>query len=353
MWCKALQFTQNITLRHRDRTDVQPPTRRYLKTRHSVKVCILPVYPGRMLRTTKLVLFQIAVSATVCWLQAGQLVYAQQADTLSAPSLRLTKLPPAQDLEVDEEGNIYLLDREKDVMYKYYKSVNYDTAARVGGKGISGERFSEALKITVPARNLATLLDIGTQRIVLMSVNLRMVQAWSFGGRQFLNPESSQQMGIFPLSYDMLATGELFVLNQEDYRVYRLDANLRPDLVFAGPAYGEGSVYNPVDVVAGADNFQQPLVYVTDTVAQQVKAYNQFGIFQFTLAPQLPFRWRTANAWAGRMILAGPRHVAVINPASGGLRVWHTGHPTPLLDAEARKEGLYLLFENEVHLYPN
>jgi hypothetical protein len=261
---------------------------------------------------------------------------------LEQPILTLEGLPDCQQLAIDGERNLFLLDLNQNRLYKYFALTNYDSAISLGGRGNREEGFLQAQKISVQNRQTLYLLDEGSQRILLFSINLRLLESLdllTFSG------QSAPSESLYPLSFDVSGIGEMFVLNQWDNKVYKFNAFGAFERSFGGLDFGEGSLYQADDLQVNAQN----LVFVSDTSAQQFKVFDLFGQFRYTVQPPTPFRWQAFQLSGNYLLCWNASWLFVQNLNSQ--KDWL--FPVKgLRSATLDREFLYLLQENRVTLHP-
>jgi hypothetical protein len=275
---------------------------------------------------------------------------AQPADTLK-PVWQLALRHEATHLAIDEERNVILLDAPHNRVYKYLRFFSYDSVMAMGGPGVQGEGFSQPLNLRVPNRNTIMLLDYNNRRLVLLNTNLRVIRDHDFEEQAVPTAESAAPVFLFPLAFDVGPVGEWFVLNNDDYRIYKYDQYGRFENVFGGSNYGDGRLLSPTDVRTNRDN----LLYMPDTLHRTIVVYDNYGVYQYSLQPQLPFAWRQLRPWPPALVLFDSTQLALYDPRSQTVSVpdmrAQIARHGPILDVDPRKEGVYVLFKKAVILY--
>lgn len=263
-----------------------------------------------------------------------------QTTDLGEPIQVLSDLPPCDQLTVDGERNLLLLDRENSKLYKYFALTAYDSLISLGGKGNRAEGLLSATKMSAHNRQALFVLDEGSQRLLLLNPNFRLLESldWlTFSGLD-------QGASLYPASFEVSGIGELFLLNQWDNKIYKFSPEGSLELSFGGLDYGAGSLYDPVDIQANAQN----LVYVSDTTAQHFQVFDLFGRYRFQYQPETPFRWQQFTL-EGNYLLCW-NHLQLYLEHLPSKKSWVFQTPG-LLSAVLDREFLYLLQENRVHLY--
>lgn len=210
------------------------------------------------------------------------------SDTLSLPWKTLATPKTGMDVECDEEGNFFVLDRRNNRLYKYYALYGYDSVQSIGGKGMSGEGLNQPVRIRSGNRQALYCLDAGNRRLLVLNTNLRVVREINYLVSGASESQSDGNVQIWPLSFAVGPAGDFFLLNQEDNRVLKYDATGKFQLAFGGLDFGQGSLHDPADIHMSEDN----LIYITDTIRQQVKVFDLFGVYRYTLYPPAEMHFR-------------------------------------------------------------
>jgi hypothetical protein len=249
------------------------------------------------------------------------------------------------DLEVDQEGNIYLLWPEKHKLIKLFKLSDYDSIQTIGGKGMAREGFNFPSKIVVPNRQSIFLLDQMNRRIMQFNTNLKIIDDVNFLTLEIPGESETQ---LWPISFAVGPAGDLFLLNQEDLRVYKITPDGILERTFGGLDFGAGSVQEPWDLTINENN----MVFCIDSTNQEVLQFDLFGTFRSRIAPTLPFRWHHMVAVERALVFVGTHELHYFDWRSLNGTTVSLGQPAKVLDLAMGRDYLYLLFENRVDLYP-
>lgn len=283
----------------------------------------------------------------ICMMAVGGL-YGQSAEDslLSQPILSFDPGVSLIDFEIDAEGNILLLDGQNHLL-KYLISTGYDSCIIAGGTNIRSEGFLNPTKIVVRNRQSVYVLDQGMQRIMLFNTNLKFIGETNFLQIENLSDWLNSNETIVPLSFDVNSAGEKFILNGQDNRVYRMGVLGTIAKAFGGIDYGEGSLYDPVDLQIRSNND----IWISDTSEQQVLVYNLYGIFQEVVQPEIDFRWQAFHIEGNTLFLYDAQRIFAfdIRTQQGKYLSLTLKEPLQTLDLHGNK--LYLLVGNEVHLF--
>ena len=281
-------------------------------------------------------------SLSPLWLQA------QHSDSLfTQVASSISELPKGiSDLEVDQEGNVFLLQPDKHKLFKYFKNNNYDSILAIGGKGIGVEGFNFPTKISVPNRQNIFLLDYMNRRLVMLNTNLKVIRDINFLTLE-LGTQNFDEDFLWPISFAAGPTGETYLLNQENLRIYKVIGDGTVERTFAGVDYGSGSLIDPCDLTINSQN----LVFAVDSSEQKVSIFDLFGTYQYALQPNLPFRWHRLVVFDENLLFLGKHELFIYNLFSKLGEVIKLKEKQTLIDADAGTNFIYLLFENKVNLY--
>lgn len=247
---------------------------------------------------------------------------------------------------MDQEGNVFLLQPEKHKLHKYFAATAYDSVLSIGGKGIGKEGFNFPTKISVPNRQNVFLLDYMNRRLVHLNTNLKVIDDVSFLTLELGVPEDETE-SLWPISFAVGPTGELFLLNQENLKIYKLTAAGKLERTFAGLDYGTGSVVDPWDITINSGN----LIFAVDSTEQIVSIFDLFGTYQYSLSIPMDFRWKRIVVFDHRIFFLGAHRIFIYDTFSKYGSAVDPGGTERLIDAAASRDFIYLLFENKVNLY--
>lgn len=265
----------------------------------------------------------------------------------SRPAFTIANVPPGStDLEVDQEGNLYLLQPDKHKLRKYFKTTGYDSVLTVGGKGIGREGFNFPTKISVPNRQSVYMLDFMNRRLILLNTNLKVTTEINFLTTELGALDEDVDL-LWPISFSAGPTGELFLLNQENIKIYKLNDVGEVERAFGGTDYGTGSLTDPFDLVINSQN----MVFAVDSSEQKISIFDLYGTYQYSLQPRLPFRWKRLVVFDDNLLFLGPHEIYLYNLFSKKGQVVRMKEPARLIDAEGGRDYIYLLFENKINLY--
>lgn len=259
-------------------------------------------------------------------------------------------LPSASSqLKVDEEGNLLVLDSENAKLTKYFANTEFDSTLVIGGKSNRQDGFLHPIKIAQKNRLNLYLLDDVQRRIVLLTINFKIVQALDFSALAVRLESLGEESEIFPQSFDINPAGEVFMLNQFDNKVIKVNNFGDVEAVFGGLDYGEGSLYDPIELALSDQNW----VYISDTSEQELKVFDAYGVYRYRFQPKTNFRWK-------KFILSGPnllcfddQNVYFEHLSSGDKQSFSFPESHHIRDLELKGSFFYVLLENEISLQKN
>ncbi|MEM7375290.1 MAG: hypothetical protein AAF587_42235 [Bacteroidota bacterium] len=284
----------------------------------------------------------------ICW-QCVQL-FGQTIPLFEQEALRKVSLPEsASQLLVDEEGNLLILDTENARLSKYIANTKFDSTLTIGGQSNRQEGFLHPIRISQKNRLNLYLLDDVQRRIVLLTINFKVVQEVNFNSLVSRLENLGEESEIFPLSFDINPAGEVFMLNQFDNKVLKINNFGDIEAVFGGLDYGEGSLYDPVELAVSDQNW----VFVSDTTAQEIKVFDAYGVFRYTFQPAAPFRWKKFILSASRLICYDETHFHIEHLSSKEFISFSFPSPNRIRDLALNGSFFYVLLENGVSLQEN
>ena len=270
-----------------------------------------------------------------------------QADLLSESLKEVTNIPQGiTDIEVDEEGNIFLLEPESHRIYKYFLYSGYDSVLTIGGKGIDEEGFNYPSQIEVQNRQNTYILDLMNRRLLLLNTNLKVTKEFNF---MELDTQLQQEEDndIWPISFAAGPTGELYILNQNDVKVYKLDTYGRLETSFGGMDYGDGSLDTPDQLVINPGNY----LFAGDTTNQTVTVFDLYGIFQYIIHPSTSFRFHRISILDNYLVCVGKEKLYFENLLTRKAGELSPDISSPIIDVEATKNYFYILQQNKVTIH--
>ncbi len=253
----------------------------------------------------------------------------------------------ANEIEVDNEGNLFLLNTKKNKIYKYFASVSYDSSYSIGGVSTRDEGFFHPVKISAKNRQTIYLLDDVRRRIILLNTNFKIL-----GQLSFIENKKELTEDIFPLTFDINEWGELFVLNFTNNKIYKYDDKGNFVLSFGGLDYGEGQIINPVNVCINAQN----LVFVGDTIHQCINIFDVYGIFQYKIASEkkISYQWSNFTLSGNNLIFFNKENVTFYgldNDEVISLPLEKDINPLNIIDVTFSNKKLFILNNDVIYVF--
>jgi len=169
-------------------------------------------------------------------------------------------------VSVDPKGNVYIADTGNNRIQKldlYGRVIKF-----IGGFGWESEQFQNPVDICADNGLDVFVADYENRRIERYDKDLNWIS--SFYSDETL-PE--QLRFGFPCGVAISIHGELFLVDDENYRLLKLNTQRQPDLSFGDFDWGEGKLDKPCKVFVGLDD----RVYVTDQSAGRIVVFDYFG----------------------------------------------------------------------------
>jgi len=270
-------------------------------------------------------------------------------DTLSLTG-KILFIPPtgASETAVDEEGNIFILSTGKNKLYKYFYTSSYDSCISIGGKGIDGEGLNQPINIQVVNRQSAYLLDQANRRLLVMNTNLKIVRSVNFMELDPANYTGNSNTQPWITDYAITGSGDLFLLNQEDNRVLKVDIFGKLQTVFGGLDYGNGALYEPEQMRSNGQN----QLCVSEPERNRIQLYDLFGIYLFPLIPPKNIHWTRIATSDDFLICYNQTQAWMYHFRTRENRILNFSGVEKITDLEIGPKGIYLLDKKGVFLYP-
>lgn len=169
-------------------------------------------------------------------------------------------------ISVDPKGQLYVADTGNNRIQKldsHGKVVRF-----VGGFGWEREQFQRPVDICADNGLDVFVADYENRRIERYDKDLNWIG--SFYSDETLPEEL--QFG-FPCGVDISIHGELFLVDDENYRVLKFNTQREPDLSFGDFDWGEGKLEQPCKVLVSRDD----KVYVSDQAAGRIVVFDYYG----------------------------------------------------------------------------
>lgn len=185
---------------------------------------------------------------------------------------RQSNVPLAGDrLDVDINGNIYVLSTEKNSVRLYTK--DRVQTREIGGAGWENNQFDHPSGIWARNGIDVFVADYGNHRIQRFDRSLNYIS--TLYTRE--DPDPDQRFG-YPADVALSRLGLLFVCDTENSRIVKVNQFTQVERTFGGFSAGEGRLYYPSQVECGPKD----RVYVVD--GGRLVVFDNFGNFLHALA---------------------------------------------------------------------
>jgi len=275
-------------------------------------------------------------------------LYSQTNDSLKTIPLDFQ----ADNIDVDIEGNIYLLQRTGNHLYKFYKAYQYDSIQRVGGAGTGQQAFNYPTGLSVINRQEVYVLDQQNRRLILLNTNLRPIRILNFAGQNYKIPEKDSEVEIYPSYFALGKTGEMFIVNSIDNQIFKFNQQGQLEMVFGGNNYGEGSFYQVSNLLVSNNND----VFIVDSAEQQIVVYNNFGVYQYKIPPFKEFKWKDCTLKNNQLVFWNDISIYEYdinkNKLSSFVIANNSEAISQLIDIEVLGNNWYILTKKSVILRP-
>jgi DNA-binding beta-propeller fold protein YncE len=182
--------------------------------------------------------------------------------------VRGLSLSQPQALSIDPRGQVFVLDTGNNRILKFDKKGKFLFA--LGGFGWEREQFDNPLDISAKTSLDVFIADYNNERIERYDNKLNYISSF-YSDRTFSN---SLRFG-FPSSVDLSKHGELFIVDNENDRILKLNSFGDPVLSFGDFNWGDGQLEHPIKIEVTPSD----LVYVSDQDANQIVVFDYYGNF--------------------------------------------------------------------------
>ncbi|MFQ5649911.1 MAG: NHL repeat-containing protein [bacterium] len=247
-----------------------------------------------------------------------------------------------QAFAVDSDGNVYVVDTGHNRVVKFDR--DGEIVAAVGGFGWEREAFDRPQDISVKTMLDIFIADYNNERIERYDRDLNFISSLTVDETQ---PENLR-FG-FPAGVDISKHGELFICDNENNRILKLNALGDPVLSFGDFNWGEGRLQAPARIEITADD----RVYVSDREANDIVVYDYYGNYLSRFGAD-KLRQPGGLAWYRSLLLvadSGHDRVAVFDQGQRLVFGWGTkgekaGAFEAAMDVAVYEQKIYVLDSN-------
>lgn len=280
------------------------------------------------------------------------LAYSQVPSSVPLEEYSRIALPfEGSQLQVDIEGNLYLLSEGASGVMGLNASDGYQTARLLSGLNPGYDRILAIHQFQVINKHRIYLFDSLSQSLWLYSSSNAPLGEISFARGE--NPTSmsvTPSSPFYPGGFWANQLGEVYVLNTYDQQILKFDPKGHELLAFGGTTFGGGSLTNVIDLTGD----HQGNLWVWDQGDQRIKLFDPWGNFIHPM--------EITPGWVPPLRLGGS-HFALLDTTGQQFSIWEieqadqrlmgswTFEGLHLKDVYFNQQFLYLLFQNEVRVY--
>lgn len=222
-------------------------------------------------------------------------------------------LSQPQGLAISNEGNVFVTDTGNNRILKFDR--DGDFVFSNGGFGWDSEQFDRPLDVSAKWGLDVFVADYNNERIERYDKKLNYISSLRAD-----DIDVNRLSFGFPTSVDISRHGELFVCDNENDRILKLNASGDPDLVFGDFNWGEGQLQHPVKIEITTND----QVYVTDREANDIVVYDYYGNYIFRFGENL-LSAPNGLAWSDGLLFvadSGNNRVVVFNREHKNIFAW-------------------------------
>jgi DNA-binding beta-propeller fold protein YncE len=181
----------------------------------------------------------------------------------------------ASSIDYDLEGNLYVVDRGRNLLVKF--SPDGDSLMAVGGRGSGPLQFDEPIAVYARRGSDVYVADRNNHRIQRFDRNLDFVSSIE-------TRDGSDERGRFGYPSDIALTrqGDVLIVDTENRRVLRVDALGQVFTPVGGVGAGGGRLVEPTQVEVDGEDF----LYVLD--GGRIAVFDPFGSYVEDLPLPIP-----------------------------------------------------------------
>jgi len=204
---------------------------------------------------------------------------SQLLSQITTPQVRFVRMfPQAESLErqlskpqalaVDPEQNVFIVDTGNNRIVKFDSSGNF--VAEVGGFGWESEQFDQPVDISAKSLLDVFIADFNNNRVSRYDRDLNFISTLIAEE----NVESTLTF-TFVTGVDLSRHGELFISDNENDRVLKLNSFGEPLLSFGDFNWGQGQIFDAGKIEIGWND----KIYVCDHEKGDLVVFDYFGNF--------------------------------------------------------------------------
>lgn len=169
-------------------------------------------------------------------------------------------------IDLDTEGNLYVLDRGRNRLLKY--SVNGFFLKEIGGFGDGPEQFDDPRDVDAHLTLNVYVADYNNSRIVRYNSKLDYLS-------DFRTSPDDAVYFEFPLSVAINGQYDIFLLEDQNRSIMKFDRFNQPLVAFGTSSDNLGQLLGPYQLTSGSKNE----IYVSDHLLKTILVFDYLGNF--------------------------------------------------------------------------
>jgi hypothetical protein len=198
-------------------------------------------------------------------------------------------------IDLDTEGNLYILDSGRNRLLKYSAAGFFIKEA--GGFGKGSEQFNDPRDVDAHLTLNIFVADFNNNRIVRFDSNLNFLN-------DFIPDFESPYYFEMPLSIAVNGQYDLFILEDLNKRIVKFDRFNQPLAAFGEASENLGQLLGPYQLALGSKNE----IYVSDPLNQSILVFDFLGNYLFEIIhPDFLEPKGIFLSLQGQLLVADPR----------------------------------------------
>lgn len=175
-------------------------------------------------------------------------------------------------IAIDANGNIYIADTGNHRLQKFDEKGVFQSM--IGGFGWGKEQFNRPVDVCADNGLDVLVADYENRRVMRFDKELHWISSY----RSNIDEKERLVLG-FPTGVSLSRHGDLFITDDENRRILKLNTLWQAELSFGDYDGGEGALTAPTKIAVS----QEDRIFVTDRKAGYVLVYDYFGNFLQTI----------------------------------------------------------------------
>ena len=226
------------------------------------------------------------------------------SDTSYVKDKELGGFTNAVSMTVDGKGFIYVLDKDRNEIYKLDSNLNI--VKKAGGKGWTSGLFDSPTYIDASSGLDIIVSDGNNYRVQRLDLNLAFISELKTDQPTFLEEYQFRT----PIATIVVNASDLYIVDDENKRIVIFPRGFEPSNSFGGFNSPKGRLTEPVKIAKDSDN----LIYLLDKATNSIKVYDNFGTYVKEIKPDKVLSFFIYN---GIVYIFDGKRVSIYNIKSG------------------------------------